>query len=400
MPVEAQSGRSDGAIVYGLPSRHLRILGYGACFTEANSAPMTENGRPKSSLAVQALLVLSVAYTLFLAADFFIPVVAAIILNLLLMPLVRLFERIHVPPPVSAALIVAAFVGVLATGFASLSGPISDWTARMPEITEDLEYKLRALREPVERVQEASKQVEEATQVQDPAEPTVKLRTPGLLDRLFSSLQKIGIQLTAMMVLLYFMLAVGNLFTEKLVRAMPRLSDKKRALTITRQVEHDVSRYLATTTLINIGFGVVVGVGLHAIGLPNAYVWGIAAAILNFVPYFGAIAGMAIVFVVALLHYQTMGEALLAPGVYLVANVLESQFLTPAVLSRRLTLNPVVLFLAVAFWGFIWGVPGALMAVPLLVAFKALCDHIERLAAIGDFLGGRNSNGKSNGTTE
>jgi predicted PurR-regulated permease PerM len=194
------------------------------------------------------------------------------------------------------------------------------------------------------------------------------------------------------------MLAVGNLFTEKLVRAMPRLSDKKRALTITHQVQQDVSRYLATTTLINIGFGIVVGAGLYAIGLPNAYLWGIAAAILNFVPYFGAIAGMAIVFVVALLHYPTMSEALLAPGIYLIANVLESQFLTPAVLSRRLTLNPVVLFLAVAFWGFIWGVPGALMAVPLLVAFKALCDHIERLAAIGDFLGGRAPNGKSNGT--
>jgi predicted PurR-regulated permease PerM len=363
-----------------------------------NHASMSEAGRFQSPFAVQALFVLAVVYTLFLAADFFIPVFAAVILNLLLMPLVRLFERIHVPPPASAALIVVAFVGVLAAGFTSLSGPIADWTARMPEITEELEYKLRALREPVERVQEASKQVEEATEVQDPAEPTVKIRAPGLLDRLFSSLQKIGIQLTAMMVLLYFMLAVGNLFTEKLVRAMPRLSDKKRALTITHQVQQDVSRYLATTTLINIGFGIVVGAGLYAIGLPNAYLWGIAAAILNFVPYFGAIAGMAIVFVVALLHYPTMSEALLAPGIYLIANVLESQFLTPAVLSRRLTLNPVVLFLAVAFWGFIWGVPGALMAVPLLVAFKALCDHIERLAAIGDFLGGRAPNGKSNGT--
>ncbi|MEX0807966.1 MAG: AI-2E family transporter [Dongiaceae bacterium] len=361
---------------------------------------MSETVRMKSSLAAQGLLLLAASYTLFLAADFFIPVTAAIILNLLLMPIVRLLSRWHVPAPVSAALIVTAFVGVLALGFASLSGPIADWTARMPEIADELTYKLRDLREPVERVQEASRQVEDATNVDNGASPTVTLESPGLLDRLFSSLQKIGIQLTAMAVLLYFMLAVGDLFTEKLVRAMPRLSDKKRALTITRQVEHDVSRYLATATLINVGFGIAVGVGLYAIGLPNAVLWGILAAVLNFIPYFGAIAGMAIVFVVALLNFPTLGEALLAPAIYLGVNILESQFLTPAVLSRRLTINPVVLFLAVAFWGFIWGVPGALMAVPLLVAFKALCDHVERLAAIGDFLGGRDNvhgNGNSNG---
>jgi predicted PurR-regulated permease PerM len=355
---------------------------------------MTEPGRPHSPFAVQALLVLAIAYTLVVAADFFIPVVAAIILHILLMPIVRRLADWRIPSPVSAALIVSALIGLLVLGFVSLSGPISDWIARIPQIASEMEYKLQALREPVERVQEATKQVEEAAGAGSSTDgvATVKIETPSLLDRIFLSLQTIGIQLTAMTVLLYFMLAVGDLFSEKLVRAMPRLSDKKRALIITRQVEKDVSRYMSTVAIINIGFGVAVGAGMFAIGLPNALLWGIVAATLNFIPYFGAIAGMAIVFVVAVMAYPTLGEALLAPAVYLVANVIESQFVTPAVLSRRLTINAVVLFLAVAFGGFIWGIPGALMAVPLLVALKALCDHVERLAAIGDFLSGRTHN--------
>ena len=344
-----------------------------------------------SPVAVQGLLLLAVVYTLYFAADFLVPVFAAIILQLLLTPAVRLLARYRIPEPISAAFIVLALVGVLAIGFIRLSEPVADWAARVPEIAEELKFKLRELREPVQTVQEVSKQVEEAATVDSRSTPTVQIESPGLLDRLFSSMQTIGMQLTAMIVLLYFMLAVGDLFIEKLVKAMPRLSDKKRALTIARQVEHDVSAYLGTTTLINIGFGIAVGMGLWAIGMPNPLLWAIIAAVLNFVPYFGGIVGMGILFVVALLQFPTLGEALMAPGIYLGVNLIESQFITPAVLSRRLTLNPVVLFLAVAFWGYVWGVPGALMAVPLLVALKALCDHVERWAAVGEFLGGRNS---------
>lgn len=349
----------------------------------------------ESPVAVQGLLLLAVVYTLYFAADFLIPVFAAIVLQLLLTPVVRLFTRFHIPEPISAAIIVIGLVGILSLGFIGLSEPVANWAARIPEITEELEYKLRELREPVETVQEVSKQVEEATTVDTSgsATPTVQIETPGLLDRLFSSMQTIGMQLTAMMILLYFMLAVGDLFTEKLVKAMPRLSDKKRALTIARQVEHDVSNYLATTTLINIGFGAAVGLGLWLIGMPNPLLWAIIGAGLNFIPYFGGIVGIGILFVVSLLNFPTLGQALIAPGIYLGVNIVESQLITPAVLSRRLTLNPVVLFLAVAFWGYVWGVPGALMAVPLLVALKALCDHVDRWSAVGDFLGGRTQNG-------
>lgn len=181
------------------------------------------------------------------------------------------------------------------------------------------------------------------------------------------------------------------MFKEKLVRVMPSLEDKKQAIRIARQIERDVSGYLFTITMINAGLGVAIGLGLYVIGMPNALMWGVLAMLLNYVPYLGAACGIVAVAVAALISFDSYSQALIAPAIYVGANILESQFVTPTILGRRLTLNPVIIFISVGFWGWIWGVPGALMAVPLLIAFKVVCDHTERLAAIGEFLSGRRS---------
>jgi predicted PurR-regulated permease PerM len=343
------------------------------------------------ALALSVLAILAVLYTLYFAADFLIPVVAAAVLNLVLSPIPRFFARFRIPDAVTASIIVPSFFVLVFLAVYALAEPTREWMGRLPEISRDIQTKLRDIKEPVSEVQEASKEVEKVASVDDEGapEPEVRVKPPSLLERLFGTLQEVGIQTGVAFVLLYFLLASGEMFKEKLVRVMPRLQDKKRAILITRQIEQHVSRYLFTITLINAGLGFAIGLGLYAIGLPNAIMWGVMAMLLNFVPYLGAAVGIVVVLIAGLVTFDSLSQALMAPAIYAGFNIIESQIVTPVVLGRRLTLNSVIVFLSVGFWGWIWGVPGALMAVPLLVILKVLCDHISQLSALGEFLSGR-----------
>ena len=360
-------------------------------------ASAIENPRPEpwrgSSLALGVLAGLASLYTLYFAADFLIPVTAAIVLHLVLTPVPRYLARYRVPEVVSASLIVPSFFLLVFITVYGLAEPAREWMDRIPEVAREVEFKLRDIKEPVAEVKQASQELEKVASVDDGGakQPEVKIKSPDLLEGLFGTLQQVGIQTGVTFVLLYFLLASGQMFKEKLVRVLPRLQDKKRAVLVTKEIEQDVSRYLFTITMINAGLGLAIGLGLFAIGLPNALMWGVMAALLNFVPYLGAICGIAMVFLAGLVTFDSLSQALLAPAIYAGLNILEAQIVTPSVLGRRLTLNSVIVFLSVGFWGWIWGVPGALLAVPLLVILKALCNHIERLSALGEFLSGRSA---------
>jgi predicted PurR-regulated permease PerM len=141
-----------------------------------------------------------------------------------------------------------------------------------------------------------------------------------------------------------------------------------------------------TIALINCGLGLVIGLGLWAIGMPDPLVWGVAAALLNFLPYIGALTGIVTVGVISLVTFQSFGYALMAPLFYFAAQVLEGQFITPMIVGRRQELNSVSIFIALAFWTWLWGPIGSLIAVPLLVVVKVFCDHFDGLQHLGNFL--------------
>ena len=184
-----------------------------------------------------------------------------------------------------------------------------------------------------------------------------------------------------MFVLLYFLLAVGDLFLQKLIKVLPLLQDKKKAVAIFRETESSISTYLVTVALVNAGLGLVVALVMRLVGMPNPLLWGTLAAVAEFVPYLGATTMLGILSLAGLVTFPQLGHAFLVPGSYLVVNLIQANFVTPTVLGRRLTLNPVAILIGLVFWWWLWGVGGAFIAVPLLATFKIFCDHIESLAS-------------------
>jgi predicted PurR-regulated permease PerM len=187
-------------------------------------------------------------------------------------------------------------------------------------------------------------------------------------------------------ILTFLLLASGDLFLLKLVHVMPTLSDKKRAVEICREIQQSLAHYLLTVSLINAGLAVCVGGGLYLMGVPNAGMWGVLVAVLNFIPYFGPIGGVIVLSAVGLLDFDTLWQALLPPAWYFSLHLLESNVITPILLGHRFELNAVVIFVSLIFWTWIWGVPGALLSVPFLVAAKVICSRFKDLSPISELL--------------
>ena len=187
--------------------------------------------------------------------------------------------------------------------------------------------------------------------------------------------------------LVYFLLASGETVLRKIVHASPRLADRQRAVDIAREMEQQISSYLLTTTLINLAMGSVVAVALWLMGMPNPVLWGATAAVTNFIPYLGALICTAVIGLAAILAFDDIWKALLVPTVFFVINTLEGYVITPLIMGHRFTLNPALLFVGLLFWWFVWGTPGALLAVPMMVAFKIFCERVESLQPLAAFLG-------------
>jgi predicted PurR-regulated permease PerM len=340
------------------------------------------------SVGVTTLTVLALLYTLYFARPFLLPLAFALLLNFLLSPLVRALARWRIRPPLGAALVVLGMLGGLGFGVYELAGPVSSWATKAPETLTDAQRKIRELLRPIER---ASRQVESAAGSVAPAStaPEVVVRKPSTLSRLLGVTQHFAAAVLEVVILLYFLLAAGDLFLQKLIKVLPTRTDKRKAVEIAREAEASISTYLLTTAAVNVGEGIVVAGAMYLLGMPNPLLWGALVAVLEFIPYVGAVAAVGILGVAAITVFDSLGHALLVPGVFLLINVIQANLVSPWLLGHRLALNPVAILVGLAFWFWIWGIPGAFIAVPLLATFKIFCDRIESLAAVGEFLGMR-----------
>ncbi len=340
-------------------------------------------------MALVGPFVLALFAALYVARDFVVPIVLGMHLALVLSPAVRALRRLGLPGPVGAALVLLGLLTAVGVGFYVLAGPTRTWLEKLPESFRMVEYRIRDLRKPVEAVGQAADWVERlaAADSTSTRPPAVAVQTRSLKEMLFSAthIMLAGIVLTVLAA--YFFLGWGNLSLRKLIRVLPTLPGKQRAVEIARETERQVSAYLLTITLVNALLGVALSSALWLLGVPNPALWGALAFVLNFIPYLGPLIGMVVLGVVALVTFPGLGQALLVPAVYFLLHNVETNLITPLVLSRRFTLNPLVTFLWLSLWFWLWGIAGALLAVPMLKTVKIFCDNIPPLVRAGQFLG-------------
>ena len=340
-------------------------------------------------VALVGLFIIALFAALYVARAFVFPIALAMQLALLLSPAVRaLRRRLGVPGPAGAALVVLGLLAAVGAGFYLLAGPMGTWMGKLPESFRLIEYRIRDVRKPVEVVRQAVDEVERITDG-DPASkplPVVAVKTRNVTEILLGATHTLlaGIGLTVLA--LYFLLGWGNLCLRRLIRVLPTLTNKKRAVEIARATERQVSAYLLTITLINALLGAALGSAVWLLGVPNPALWGAMAFVLNFIPFLGPLTGVVVLGVVALVTFPGLGQALLVPAAYFLLHSVETNIITPLVLVRRLTLNPLVLFFWLSLWFWLWGIAGALLAVSMLQTVKIFCDNIPQLARAGQFL--------------
>jgi predicted PurR-regulated permease PerM len=342
------------------------------------------------SVALMGLFVLAAFYTLYFMRAMLLPLVLALLLSYLLVPLVRALAWIKIRPLFGSALVLCGLVAALVYGVSLLSEPVAGWVEKAPYSVQQLKQKLLPLKKPIEKVAQATGEIDKLTAPEEPPSPsqpqTVVVKHNALSEVFLTQGPEFVASAVVMFILLYFLLAYDGVFLTKIIKITPRLGDKKKAVSIMRDIEEHISRYLLTITAINIGLGAAVAITVHLLGLQNPVMWGVMVALLNYVPYLGALTGIICMTLGAVLSFDSLGYALIFPASYLTLAILEGNFITPVVLGKSLTLNPILILVALAFWGWMWGISGMILAVPILATFKIFCDHIERMAPVAEFM--------------
>jgi predicted PurR-regulated permease PerM len=342
----------------------------------------------RASFALMGLFILALFYTIHAGRVFFLPIALAILLDFLLGPAVRQMKRVGIPEAIGAALILLALLLSLATSVYYLAEPAREWLATVPSSVRQAESKIRIFRRPMQQVSQTAEQVERATKVAPSSTPEVKVKGPGLAERLFGTTESIIAGAIEVVVLLYFLLASGERLLQKIARLLPHRRNREDAVAIAREAETSISRYLLTQSAINLGEGIVVAIAMALIGVPNPLIWGACTALVEYVPYVGATVLAGVLTLVGFTTFSSPAQIALVPGVFLAIVGVVANFVTPHVLGRHLLLSPLAVFVGLVFWSWIWGVPGTFLAVPLLATFRIVCDRVVSLMPVGALLKG------------
>ena len=335
------------------------------------------------------LFALGVLAALYVASSVILPVVFALVLNLLLQPGVRLLGRLHLPRAVGALLTVLLVIGAIVGLVAALSVPATTWAERLPEGIPRLEAHLQVMKGPIQALQKVIQQAEQVADAPPSRGSIVSVRRDlGITGALFAGTRSVLDGLFTTVLVLYFLLVAGNIFLRRIVEILPTFGNKRQAVDISQQIQEDISAYLVTITAMNAAVGVTTAVAMYLCGLGDPLLWGTTAFLLNYIPILGPLFGVCIFVLVGMLSFESVWWALLPPALYFGIHLVEGESLTPMLLARRFTLNPVLIILSLVFWFWMWGMLGAILAVPMLAILKIISDRLRPLKALGHFLEG------------
>lgn len=336
------------------------------------------------------LLVLALLGACYAAAEIILPIVLGIVLNLVFQPVLRVLQRIGLPRMLAALLIVLALVALFVGIGLLLSGPLTTWIGKLPQTLPRMQERLSFLNAPVKSMQRALEHVENLAPAggASAGSKQVAVQSSTLPQTVLSQVRIVAAGGFETLLVMFFVLVSGETFLRRLVEILPRFEDKRRAVDISQEIEHDISVYLGTITVMNALVGTAAGGMAWLVGLGDPILWGTFAFLLNYVPILGPTAGVIIFFVAGLVTLDPLWAAFLPAVLYLMIHVAEGETITPMLLARRFTVNPVLVMVGVIFWYWMWGVSGAILATPMLAIAKIVCDRIEGLKPVGHFIGG------------
>jgi predicted PurR-regulated permease PerM len=345
------------------------------------------------------LTLLAILYTLYFAAGIILSFVLALVLTMMLGPAMRLMNlRLRIPKMIAALLLIISLFSLVGGLGYALTVPASAWIAKAPRSLPTLMDKLSFLQRPIQMVQQGEQHLQNAmSQSEKPPadQPVVTVKQPtdftghilGIGSSVLAGGRAFLGQGFTVMLLLFFFLASSESLLRRFVEILPHFDDKRRAVSIVSEIESNISQYLLTISIMNALVGLLNGAAVWLLGMPDPLLFGTLAFLLNYIPILGPITGVVIFFFVGVFTFPSIWHAFIPAAIYLGIHILEGETITPMLLARRFTLNPVMVISSLMFWDWLWGIPGALLSIPLLAVTKIVCDHIEALTPLGHLLG-------------
>jgi predicted PurR-regulated permease PerM len=327
-------------------------------------------------LIFNGLLLLALLYTITLTKDLLIPLVLAAFLGLALNPMVAFGTRLHVPRWLTATVLMVGLIVGIGTGVSLLAQPAVGWFHGAPTAIRSFVPKLRSLTKPLEAANRATQNLVNGTnRAQATTQPPPMTLTAWSV---VSTAPKILAAVLSVMLLVFFFLIYGDTMLRRLVEITPSFAYKRHAVTIVRGIQTEVSRYLLTASLINAGLGAVTAGMLWLYKVPDPLLWGAVAMFANYIPYVGALLTTTILAVVCMLYANDVTLKVFLPVLTFAGiTAVEGNLITPMIQGHSMRLSPIAILLWLLVWGWLWGIPGALLAVPMLTCTKLICERVR-----------------------